>query len=193
MKSKILLALRYLSYYLSSKNKHAFHSPFVFDLVTKVFNKEERLEIFKPIEQRRKKLSNDKTIINIRDFGAGFGGTIYKERTVSYITKNSSKPEKYARLLYRLTNYFKPNVMLELGTSVGISAVYQAMGNPQGKLITIEGCENTSALAQQTFTTLNANNILLINEEFESALEKIFVEHSTIDYEIGRASCRERV
>ena len=151
-------------------------------MVTKVFNKDKRLDIFKPIELRRKKLLNDKSKINIRDFGAGFGGTVYQERTISYITHHSSKPKRYARLLYRLVNYFKPDSMLELGTSVGISAMYHSIGNTAGKLITIEGCENTSALASQTFKELNARNILLINDEFEKGLEKIFIGQTSIDY-----------
>ncbi len=179
---KLLFVWRYLVYYLSAQSKHDIHSPFVFDLVTKVFNKDQALPIFKPIEKRRRDLLKDKSIIRVRDFGAGFGGTVYNERTISYITKNSSKPKKYARLLYRLTNYFKPDVLLELGTSVGISALYQSLGNQEGKLITIEGCEHTSAIAQQTFAALNTKNIFLINDEFEPALEKVFATHSSLDY-----------
>ena len=182
MKAKTPFVLKYLQYYFSAQSKHDIHSPFIFDLVTKVFNTDEHLEIFKPIEQRRNNLLNDRTAINIRDFGAGFSGTVYLKRTISYITKNSSKPKKYARLLYRLANYFKPKVMLELGTSVGISAMYQSIGNPQGKLFTIEGCENTAALAQQTFKELKAENVFLINDEFEKAVEKIFAEHSSLNF-----------
>ncbi len=182
MKSKLLFAWKYLCYYFSSQSKHDVHSPFVFDLVTKVFNKDEKLEIFKPIEQYRNELLKDNSAIKIRDFGAGFGGTVYQERTVSYITQNSSKPKKYARLLYRLVNYFKPYLMLELGTSVGISAMYQSIGNAEGKLITIEGCENTAAKAQQTFNALAGQNILLVNDEFDNALDKVFLEHDSIDY-----------
>ncbi len=182
MSSKVQFILKYLRYYFTALTKHDIHSPFVFDLVTKVFNNDEKLQIFKPIEKRRKKLLNDKTIIKIQDFGAGFGGTIYKEQTISYITKNSSKPKKYARLLFRLVNHVKPNVMVELGTSAGISSAYQATGNKEGKLITIEGCENTATLAEQTFKDLAIENILLINDEFEIALEKVFNAYPKIDY-----------
>lgn len=182
MLNKLIFTLRYISYYFSAQNKHDIHSPFVFDLVTKVFNRDEKLQIFNPIEKRRNQLLNDKTIIKIRDFGAGFGGTIYKERTISYITHNSSKPKIYARLLYRLVNHFKPNVMVELGTSAGISSAYQASGNKQGKLITIEGCENTATIAEQTFKDLAIENIWLINDEFEKGLEKVFTDYPETDY-----------
>lgn len=182
MQHKFLFILRFLKYYFFAQTKHDVHSPFVFDLVTKVFNKDDRLKIFKPIEQRRRKLLKDKSFLPIRDFGAGFGGTVYNERAVSYITQNSSKPKKYARLLYRLVNYFKPNLMIELGTSVGISSVYHSIGNSEGKLITIEGCVNTSALALETFKELKAQNILLVNDEFENGLEKVFSEYALIDY-----------
>jgi len=182
MKSKLFFAWRYLAYYLSAQSKHDIHSPFVFDLVTNVFNKDQRLAIFNPIEQRRRKLLNDKSNISIRDFGAGFGGTVYQQRTVGYITSNSSKPKKYARLLYRLTHYFKPKVMLELGTSVGISAMYHALGSETGTLITVEGCEHTSALANQTFAELKATNVVVVNDEFDSALNNILSENVVLDY-----------
>jgi predicted O-methyltransferase YrrM len=180
--NKFSLLLRYIRYYFSAQTKFDIHSPFVFDLVTQIFNKDEKSEIFKSIEQRRKELLYDKTLIQIRDYGAGFGGIVYKSRTISYITQNSTKPGKYARLLYRLVKYYKPKKILELGTSVGISSVYQAFGNTDSQLITIEGCENTSSLAQTTFKNLDVKNIVLVNDEFESALDKIFMKYSEIDY-----------
>lgn len=182
MINKIQFIYKYVHYYLTSQTKHDIHSPFVYDLVTKVFNCDKKLPLFNSIESQRKFYLNDKTKIDIRDFGAGFAGIKYKQQTLSYISRRSSKPQKYARLLYRLTDYLKPHNMLELGTSVGISAVYQALGNSDGKLITIEGCENTAAVAMKTFNALRTKNITLVNDEFEKALDTIFKEPIKIDY-----------
>lgn len=182
MTHKLKLIFKYVHYYLSAQTKHDIHSPFVFNLVTKVFNCDKKLSLFYPIESQRQIYLNDKTKIDIRDFGAGFGGIKYKQKTVSYITSRSAKSKKYARLLYRLTHYLKPDTMLEIGTSVGISAVYQALGNMDGRLITIEGCENTAAVARKTFNDLETKNIKLINEEFETGLNTILKETTKIDY-----------
>ena len=182
MTGKIRFLLRYIHYYLTAQTKHDIHSPFLFDLVTKTICNRDSKKIFSPIEKIRRELLNNYEHISIRDFGAGFSGTVYHDRTISFITKNSGKNPKYSRLLYHLTNHLKPKCMIELGTSAGISAAYQSLGNPQGKFFTIEGCKQTAALAKQTFEKLEVNNIILINDEFENGLKKIFAERQQIDY-----------
>ena len=74
-------------------------------------------EQYDKIENLRSRLLADHSLLQVRDFGAGFGGKIYKERSVHYITKHSSKPAKYARLLSRLISYTNSENLLEIGTS----------------------------------------------------------------------------
>ncbi len=180
--SNINFVFRYLKYYLLGQNRHDLQSPFMFQLYENVFRRDKPTPIQRKFEQLRKYLLNDYTKIKVRDFGAGFGGIIYKERSIHYITKHSSKPAKYARLLSRLIKYFEFNSLLEIGTSVGISALYQQSGNPKAKLITLEGCENTSAIALKAFDEFAEYNIELIQGEFNETLELALRKLSTLDY-----------
>ncbi|CAN5384739.1 hypothetical protein BH11BAC2_BH11BAC2_02270 [soil metagenome] len=174
--------LRYLLYYVQAENRHDLQAPFIYHLNEAVFRTDSSDHICDAIELHRKELLRNDKIIRVRDFGAGFSGVKYNERKVSYIVANSSKPPRYARLLYRLVKYLHPEYLLELGTSAGISALYQAAANPQGKLITLEGCENTAALAQYSFNKFPDLSIELIQGSFDETLKPALEMLPRLDY-----------
>jgi predicted O-methyltransferase YrrM len=72
--------------------------------------------------------------------------------------------------------------MIELGTSLGISATYQSAANPNGKLFTLEGSENIADIAEKNFNTLGFKNIFLQRGEFSLSLPKVLNENKKIDY-----------
>ena len=175
----ILFAWKYFLYFFSAKTKYDIHSPFVFSLVTQVINDKSDKPVFHQIERIRKKLIRDHNRIEVRDYGAGFSGKKFKNLSVGFIAKNSSKTAKYGRLLYRLTSFLQPVTMLELGTSLGLSAMYQASGAPAARLVTMEGCPNTAALAARNFSELGLKNIELLNGDFETILPA-FLDRSPV-------------
>ena len=62
---------KYLKYIIVSENRkgHGIHSPFVFDLVTRVFRNKTDPAIVYSIEKIRKRLMRDKRIIDVKDLG----------------------------------------------------------------------------------------------------------------------------
>jgi len=60
-----------------------------------------------------------------------------------------------------------------LGTSLGISSAYLASGNPNGKLLTIEGASSISAVANKNFQSLGLTNIELLTGNFDIILPDI--------------------
>ena len=174
--------ISYLKYYFRGQNRHDLQSPFMYQLNERVFRKDIVELKYDKIENLRSRLMANKTLIQVRDFGAGFGGKIYKERSVHYITKHSSKPAKYARLLSRLISYSNAENLLEIGTSVGISALYQLSGNPKAKLITLEGCENTAALAKNSFAAFPEFNIEIIQGAFDDTLSLALKKFAKLDF-----------
>jgi predicted O-methyltransferase YrrM len=173
---------RFFSYYLRATNRHGLQAPFAYQLNEFVFKCDRKEVVQEPIELLRSKLKNDRRKISVVDFGAGFGGTIFKELSISYITKNSAKPPRYARMLFRLVKYLKPNTIVELGTSLGISALYQAAGNPSAKVYTLEGCPETARLAQENFNAFPNYNIELTVGAFENTLPFILEKVNEIDF-----------
>jgi predicted O-methyltransferase YrrM len=117
------------------------------------------------------------------DLGGGNNDTSGCEHSVSIskVAKHSCVQPLYGQLLFRISRYFRPTVMLELGTSLGISTAYMAMGNPQGKLTTIEGCPETAANAKENFELLGLTNIMQITGSFKDVLPDLLQKLEKVD------------
>lgn len=175
MYSSFQLAFKYIKYRFSASNGkgHGIHSPFVFNLVTKVLNDKTKYEAYQKIEKQRSLLLAKETIIDVDDFGAGSVKGLKKKRVVQEIAASSLKPVKYAQLLYRLVKYFQPNEVLELGTSLGITTSYLATAQRTAQVTTLEGSATIASLAQQTFEQLQINNINSVIGNFDDTLKTV--------------------
>lgn len=165
----------FLKYSLFSGHSrgHGIHSPLIFDIVTRVLrNKIDPVVVFKA-EELRKKMLGDQRTIDTHDYGAGHAGKKGGSRKVSEIARYSAIPAKYGELLARLAGEYGENGVLELGTSLGISTLYMALGNPDTAVKTIEGCPESAAIAKQNFAVAGAENVNLINSKFRPALEEL--------------------
>jgi predicted O-methyltransferase YrrM len=59
--------------------------------------------------------------------------------------------QKRAELLFRITTYFEPDTILEIGTSLGLATAALAGSKSIGKnakIVTLEGCPETSSIAK---------------------------------------------
>ncbi len=178
---KLKLILKYLSYKFNSMTKYDVHPPFLFDLITQVFENETKYQDYNKVENLKKELLKDNRTVEIKDLGAGSAVSTSNRRTVSQITRYSSKSTKHGRLLYRLVNYFKPETVLELGTSLGLSSAYMALANSNSKIITVEGCPNVSAIAADNFKKLSINNIELLTGNFDEVLPEVIQSVKKLD------------
>lgn len=168
----------YAHYRKNSVSKHGVHSPFVFELVTKVFpaNKKEDFSEHMAEEWRTECLINN-SFINVLDLGTGKSGP----RKISDIAAKSAKAVKEGQLLHRIIKRFQPKTMLELGTSLGISTLYQASATNFQKFITLEGCPETAAKAKEVFQKNNLN-IEILTGEFDANLKSALESLGEIDY-----------
>lgn len=177
------LAKKYISYYLTASNGkgHGIHSPFVFEFIKYVLNDRTYYQIYEKAETVRKELLADKTEIDVEDFGAGSSIIKTKKRIVSRIAATSLKPKKYSRLLFRMVQYYKPQQVLELGTSFGVTTAYLASAPHKPSVTTMEGSETIAAIARQTFTKLNIDNINIITGDFEKTLSPFLENNKKTD------------
>jgi predicted O-methyltransferase YrrM len=191
MYSPFTLALKYLRYYITASNGrgHGVHSPFIFNFITNVLNDDRYFQSYREIEDLRKKLLLDKTILQVEDFGAGSGSSKTKlfsahidRRSIASIAKNAAKPKKFGRLLFRMINYYQPETILELGTSLGISTCYLAAANPANRVVTMEGASQIARVALQNFKTSELKNIELIQGNFDEMLPSVIAKLSQIDF-----------
>jgi predicted O-methyltransferase YrrM len=89
---------------------------------------------------------------------------------VADIAKHSPVSGKYGKLLSNMAAEFGGNMIIELGTSLGISAMYMAASRPGAIVYTIEGCGEVAAIAKNNFTEANLTNINLLEGSFDDVL-----------------------
>lgn len=161
----------YLQFLWRSKNEHAVHSPFVFNLLTKCFYDKKTKPEYAILKEYRNSFLENKNTIEVTDFGAG--SKVFKSNTreINKIAKTAGISSKRAELLFRITNYFQPESILEIGTSLGLATSALALGNPKARITTLEGCPNTMAMAKNQLQFLNLKNVECITTEFSSYLE----------------------
>lgn len=174
----------YIKYLLRSGNEHAIHSPFLFELYTKVIrgNRDNNPD-YNDLQALRKELLSSKREIEILDLGAGSRVNKSNIRQIRTIARNAEKPEKFGRLFYRLIKRLQPKNILELGTSLGLTTLYMSRANPEANIVSFEGCPQTAQIAQENFNKTNAKNIeVLIGNIDDTLPEKLRTMDQKLDY-----------
>lgn len=170
----LLFSIRsYLQFLWKSKNQHGVHSPFVFDLVTKCFYDKTSKPEYGTLKKYRNELLQNKNLIEVTDFGAGSRVFKSNKRPISKIAQTAGITPKRAELLFRISRYFQPNSILEIGTSLGLATSALSLGNPKAKITTLEGCQETARIAQDNFQKFQLKNIQLQVTEFNTYLSNL--------------------
>ena len=179
---KLKVAINYIKHQSSAYNRHGIHSPFVYDFLEQVLYNDQTNPELSHLQQTRKKLLSDHRKIKITDLGAGSTINSNPTRLVKDVATNSSKKPKYGRLFYRMIQYFKPESVIELGTSLGHSTIYFAKANPNIKIKTLEGCPNTLEIAKETFSQLQINNIETYLGDFKDTFQNVLESTTSVDF-----------
>ena len=184
MYTKFQLAKKWLYYYFtaSNGNGHGIHSPFVFNFITAVLKDKKQYPCYAVIEKVRAALKTNNAIIEVEDFGAGSNSIKSNRRAVKAIAKSSLKPVKYAQLLHRMVQYYAPQNVVELGTSLGITTAYLATADAHTKVFTCEGAGNVAAIAENNFKQLRLENITIVPGDFSKTLPTLFSSLKNIDF-----------
>ena len=118
-------------------------------------------------ENRESGVGSPKTRIGNRESG--------DRRKVSDIAKRSLAKKKYAQMLARLVNWLGDGrlgigdwqlgigdgqlIVVELGTSLGVTTAYMAAMDKRNKVITYEGCPAVAEIAKENWKALGIKNI----------------------------------
>lgn len=178
---QVFRSIEFLRHRMTAGNEHDIHSPFIYDLYTNIITENNAYYVFDKIESVRSKMLLSEDKIPVQDFGTG--GEEQKQRLLklSFIASHFLKPEKEARLLFRLVNFFRPQSILELGTSLGITTLYMATPDSKSKVVTIEGCHNTAAVAGKNFQRAGITNVIQEVGEFSKSLPGALSHFKKID------------
>jgi predicted O-methyltransferase YrrM len=182
MYSRLTIARKYLQYFLRSANGkgHGIHSPFVYDFVRNVLNDKKPILLESRIEKLRTEFQDDHRKIEVEDFGAGSSMGKGALRSISEITRSSSKSRKLGKLLNRIATYYQPRIIVELGTSLGFSMSYLASADQNACCYTMEGSAALCSLARVNFERLGLRNISVLTGNFDGSLPDLLSENGVL-------------
>ena len=134
---------------------HGIHSPFVYNLITRVIEERRRYYSFDDIELIRKQLFFNE-------------GNIIKRKGI---------PPKHGALLFRLANYFQPKNILQIGATMGLSTLYLTSYASGLNCISLENTPEYIPVSRWTYNK-GAKNLIDVregdyNESLPQALEDI--------------------
>ena len=179
------MLLAYLQYLSCARDEHSLHSPFLFSLYTQVIRaKTGSKALFAPIQALRKELRKSRQVITIADYGAGSKVNASRKRTIGDIARNSQKPARFGRLLFRLIRRFAVKNIVDLGTSLGMTTAYLAEATKPngGHVTTFEGCPETAIIARQNFERLGIPNVTVVVGNLDETLAPTISNLSPIDF-----------
>lgn len=113
-------SIGFLQHLLVAKGADGLHSPFIFDLYTRIIKGKEVPSNQNEIEQYRRELKKNHSSFSYKDFKTGQ----LENSSISKHAKHSPKSKKLASILYRLVKSYQPKMAIELGTNLGIGLAY---------------------------------------------------------------------
>ncbi|HDS08294.1 MAG TPA: class I SAM-dependent methyltransferase [Bacteroides sp.] len=98
------------------------------------------------------------------------------ERSVRSFVRRSSVPPRYGALLYRIARWFRPDMLLELGTGLGVSTLYLASGAPGVPLHSVEGHTERAAFAASLLCRCGLEQVSIHWGEMDEKLDGILMQ-----------------
>lgn len=155
------------------------HSPFVFNLITKVINERCSYYSFYDIELLRKQLLFREQEIVYPDRQQK--GRV-RRRTIGEIVAREAIKPKHGALLFRLANYFKSKKILQLGPSMGLSTLYLTSYAPDLDCIALENVPEFATIARMAFEKEGKNPVDLRTGAYTELLPKALEDMESPDF-----------
>lgn len=133
--------------------------------------------ICKDIEEVRAELMNNHKVVELSDLGTG----ATTKKSIKTIARSSLMSAKEARLLYEILHKNQYKNVIELGTSLGITACYLSKAT-DGKVTTFEGDNSIGLYATGIFDRLNLKNISLVQGNIDESLSGFLKHTDPIDF-----------
>ena len=140
------------------------HSPFVYNLITKVIEEKTPYYVFEDIENFRKEL-------------------LSKDSSLKVLTKQETQPKNYGALLFRLVNFFKCRNVLQIKSSTGLMSLYLAF--PLRKNCECYALEERAGLSEtvQTFAENHSlKNLYWMEGSYAESLQLVKQNTGSFDF-----------
>jgi predicted O-methyltransferase YrrM len=183
--NKLFQLQAFISYWLDAVDEHSLHSPFFYDFYTQVIKADS--PYFGLAENLRRSLLNDKRSVHIEDLGVQSKRS--GNRCIGQIAKASLTPPKLSSLYQRIIQNYDHNILMELGSSLGINTLYLA-SKKGSHVTTFEGSAELIKLAKLTFEFAHAANIIIVPGNIDTTLSTHLSSVRKIDFVLIDANHR---
>jgi len=174
--------IKLIDFYIKAKTYKDFDKTEISQLIYNILELNDSHYRINEIENIRKKLKKDTRILQINDLGAGSTYSKSNIKSVKSIANSALSPKWQCHLLYKTINEFLPVNVIEMGTSLGISTAYLAIGNPRATITTMEGSEAIASIAMENFSKLRLKNIKQVYGNFDHTLPVILKSINHVDF-----------
>lgn len=174
--------VRYFRYFWQAQTRYDIHSPFVSAFIENTLEDRRWYYIFDGVQQLKEKLALNDDLVEIVDHGAGSQLGNLPKSPVNRIARYSSITPFPGRLLFRIVKFLQPQRLLELGTSLGVSAIYQIAAVPRSTLVTIEGNPGIAELARQNIAACGLEQVQVRQGTFRKVLPEIGTNDARFDF-----------
>jgi len=174
------MAREYLWYFLERTDRHSLQTPFAYALYGELREYHSTHRKGDPsLEFIRSRLTLDDGVVAVKDEGAGSNYSSAPNRSIASICAAACSSLPYNLLYQFLVSRTRGQVVLELGTSLGINTGYLAV-KTSGSVYTFEA---ESALLEIARGNLNAfSNITFISGLIRDTLPAFLKTNQRIDY-----------
>ena len=164
----------YVRYLFCSRHWRGYgiHSPFVFELVTRVI--EEKLPYYKYglVEKVRKIYQTSSKSLFLDG----------EEVKVSRLAKRLSMDPSHAQVMFRLVNKFKPRNVVETGMGMGITTMYLAAPDAKLNVVTIERRKVLAEFASSYIRKAGFRNVKVEEGDPLERLSKVMGGMEELDF-----------
>lgn len=158
---------------------HGVHSPFVFNLITKVIDERASFYCLRDIQSTRDAMSRLEQTFPIA--GPDKAGTARLLPAHKIVRQNAVKP-KSGTLLMRIVNYFRPRTILQIGCSAGFSSLYLSAYDSGIPVVVLERDPGLSALSRLVFEMHKTRNIELREGPYTETLPGLLSGNDGVDF-----------
>ncbi|MDI1353540.1 MAG: class I SAM-dependent methyltransferase [bacterium] len=174
---------QFLRHFFTAKRRgHGVHSPFAYRLCEEVLYSKDVFYDFAVLQQIREELLHDKQLLEVDDYGAGSKTFNGKKRLVKNIVKKGISTRRQSEFIYRLINFLNSKNCLEIGTSLGLNALYMAKANQAGRVTTVEGSYVLWKFAVDLGSRYHTPTINYLHGTFDAILPELLNSSVPFDF-----------
>jgi len=147
----------FFRYYFKAVTRYQLHSPFVFELSTVLLEDPRWFYAFRDVEELRIMLRKAPHLVG-------------NEQVPGHLLKTAGN-RCQGQLLFRLVEHLRPQTMLELGSTVGIRAMYMAAASREARFIGLETNPQSAHIARTNLDWLGlAKNAVIVDGAMDVSL-----------------------